>query len=179
MGNNVEFQRTAQRLGALLAEKEIGLVYGGAKVGLMGVVADAVMENSGVVTGVIPEFLAEHEIAHDNITKLYKVHNMHERKTLMAELSEGFIALPGGYGTLEELLEIITWAQLGLHAYPVAIINTAGYYTHLIAQLDYMVEQGLLKAKYRNLLLVGNTAEEALELIEDKFKENQRGLIKC
>jgi len=178
LGTNPQFKKAAVELGKLMAERNIELIYGGAKIGLMGALADAVMQNSGVVTGVIPHFLAGHEIAHDGITALHKVQSMHERKTRMAELSEGFVALPGGYGTLEEIFEIITWAQLKLHAYPVAIINTDDYYKHLLAQLDHMVENGLLKAIYRDMLIVADTPEKALNLLESKFIENQRGKLK-
>ncbi len=140
------------RLGKLLAERGIGLVYGGASVGIMGVVADAVLANGGEVVGVIPEHLMRVEIAHANLTELHVVPGMHERKAKMAELSDGFLALPGGAGTLEELFEVWTWAQLGLHGKPIGLIDVNGYYRPLWTFVDHMVEQGFLRQEHRDLI---------------------------
>ena len=132
-------------LGSLLAQRNIGLVYGGASVGLMGAVADAVLRANGDVTGVIPQSLVDKEIAHPSLTNMHIVETMHERKALMADLSDGFVALPGGIGTLEELFEMWTWAQLDLHDKPCVLLNIAGYYDQLIGFLDKMTDSGYLK----------------------------------
>ena len=138
------------------------LVYGGAKVGLMGAVADGALRQGGKVIGVLPDFLQNKEIAHENLTELIVVNTMHERKTKMSALSEGVIALPGGFGTLEELFEILTWAQLGLHQKPIAILNIDGFYNDLLSCLQTMVDKGFLKAVNRNMLLVGNSIDDVL-----------------
>ena len=127
MGENSEYREAATELGELLGERRIGLVYGGASMGLMGAIADAVLENGGQVTGVIPENLQEKEFTHPGLSKLCIVASMHERKAMMERLSQGFIALPGGIGTLEEIFEILTWAQLGLHQKPCGLLNVKGY----------------------------------------------------
>jgi uncharacterized protein (TIGR00730 family) len=146
----------------LLAEHDIGLVYGGASVGLMGAVADAVLEANGDVTGVIPQSLVDKEIAHPGLTQMHIVDTMHERKALMAKMSDGFVALPGGIGTLEELFEMWTWAQLGLHDKPCVLLNVAGYYDELIGFLDKMTDSGYLKQKSRSQLQVALSPEEAV-----------------
>ncbi len=143
----------AAQLGRSLAEAGIGLVYGGATVGLMGTVADAARAAGGEVIGVIPRSLAEKEIAHSGLSALHVVGSMHERKALMAELSDGFIALPGGIGTFEELFEIWTWAQLGYHAKPVALFNVDGFYDRLLAFLDQVTDEGFLKPVHRGMLI--------------------------
>ena len=163
-GNNPAFRAEATALGAAIAAAGLGLVYGGACVGLMGAVADAALAGGAEVIGVLPGVLAGKEIAHGGLTTLELVSTMHERKARMAELADAFLILPGGYGTLEELLEAVTWAQLRLHAKPCILINTAGYWDGLLAFLDTTVEAGFLKAKNRKLLRVAGNAAEALRL---------------
>ena len=160
-----EYARMATSLGRELARRGIGVVYGGASIGLMGCVADAALEEGGEVIGVIPEALMVDEVVHPGLTELKVVTSMHERKALMARLSDGFIALPGGYGTLEELAEMITWLQLRIHAKPCGILNVRDYYGHLIGFLDHAVEQGFLKQKHRDKLLVADTVDGMLEAL--------------
>lgn len=162
MGDQENFKISATGLGKLLAQKNIGLVYGGARVGLMGAVALGCLEAGGWVTGVLPRFLGSKEIAHDGLSELIWVDSMHERKTRMFELCDGFIALPGGFGTLEELFEILTWAQLGLHQKPVGLLNIDGYYDQLIGLVQLMVTRGFLKQINQDMLLVSNEAEDLL-----------------
>lgn len=161
-GDDPAFIKTARLLGQTLAENQITLVYGGANVGLMGAVADAVLEHGGKVIGVLPKFLQGKEIAHQGLTELILCETMHERKTKMFELSEGFIALPGGFGTLEEVVEILTWQQLGLHQYPVAFVNVNGYYDHLRSFFNEMERTQLLKTENRNMALFADVVSEAL-----------------
>jgi hypothetical protein len=158
-GSRPEYAAAATALGTILAGQEIGLVYGGAKVGLMGTIADAVLQAGGEVIGVIPEGLVLKEIAHSGLTELKVVHSMHERKALMASLSDGFIALPGGFGTFEEFCEILTWAQLGLHHKPCGLLNIAGYYDHLIAMFNHAVGEKLLKPEFRDFVLADTEPE--------------------
>lgn len=153
---------SAKQVGAHFAKEEITLVYGGGKVGLMGAVADAALEQGGQVVGVIPDFLQAKEVGHRGLTELFVVDNMHERKMKMNTLCEGVIALPGGFGTLEELFEMITWGQLGLHTKPVGILNVNGFYDHLVVFIDQMVVSGLLKAENRDMLLVSDNIEDLL-----------------
>ena len=160
-GDREVYPQAAAAFGSLLAEHGIGLVYGGASVGLMGVVADAVLRANGDVTGVIPQSLVDKEIAHPGLTQMHIVDTMHERKALMAKMSDGFVALPGGIGTLEELFEMWTWAQLGLHDKPCVLLNVAGYYDELIGFLDKMTDSGYLKQKSRSQLQVALSPEEA------------------
>lgn len=155
----------ARELGSALGRAGIGLVYGGASVGLMGQVADAVLAAGGEVIGVIPEALAQKEIAHHGLTQLHVVGSMHERKAMMAELSDAFIALPGGAGTLEELFEVWTWAQLGYHGKPCALLNVAGFYDGLLAFVDQVVAQGFLKPDYRQMLIEASDAQTVLDAI--------------
>ncbi|WP_044562524.1 TIGR00730 family Rossman fold protein [Azospirillum sp. B4] len=162
-GFEPHFLEAARGLGRALAEAGIGLVYGGASVGLMGAVADAVLAAGGDVIGVIPESLKKKEIAHAGLTDLRVVASMHERKALMAELSDGFIALPGGIGTFEELFEVWTWAQLGHHQKPCAIYNVAGFYDGLTAFLDGVVTAGFMKQNHRDMLVTADTAESLLD----------------
>ncbi len=157
------YREAATALGATLARRGIGLVYGGGRTGLMGAVADGCGSAGGEVTGIIPGFLEEKEIAHHGISDLRVVGSMHERKTLMAELSDGFIALPGGIGTFEELFEIWTWSQLGQHRKPCGLLNVAGFYDRLVAFLDGVVAEGFLKEDHRGTLLVGTEADELLD----------------
>ena len=161
-GDREVYPQAAAAFGSLLAEHGIGLVYGGASVGLMGVVADAVLRANGDVTGVIPQSLVDKEIAHPSLTNMHIVETMHERKALMADLSDGFVALPGGIGTLEELFEMWTWAQLGLHDKPCVLLNIAGYYDQLIGFLDKMTDSGYLKEVSRLQLQVAYSPEEAV-----------------
>lgn len=153
-GNDPAYAQAARALGRTLAENDFTLVYGGGHVGLMGVVADAALEASGEVIGVMPKALVEREILHDTLTKLHVVGSMHERKALMAELSDGFIALPGGTGTLEEFFEILTWAQLGEHQKPCGLLNTNGFYDPLLTIFDHMMEKGFVSDEHRKLVLV-------------------------
>jgi uncharacterized protein (TIGR00730 family) len=152
----------ATELGSLVASRGLGLIYGGGSVGLMGSVADAALAAGGQVTGVIPTGLFSREIGHQSLSKLHQVGSMHERKQLMYDLSDGFIALPGGLGTLEELAEVTTWSQLGLHAKPVVLLDVDGFWDHLIAQLDRMVDVGLLKPSNRTLIQRARDPEGAL-----------------
>lgn len=159
LGNEEKFYRDAFDLGKLLAQQKIGLVYGGAKIGLMGAVADGALSSGGEVIGVLPHFLGSKEIAHDDLDELIMVESMHERKTKMHELSDGFIALPGGFGTMEELFEILTWAQLGLHKKPIGILNINGFYNELIGLIHTMVRKKFLKEINRDMLLIDTTIE--------------------
>jgi uncharacterized protein (TIGR00730 family) len=163
-GNNPAFRAEASALGSCIAAAGLGLVYGGASVGLMGAVADAALAGGAEVIGVLPEVLSGSEIAHPRLTVLELVPTMHERKARMASLADAFLILPGGYGTLEELLEIVTWAQLRLHSKPCILINTAGYWDGLLAFLDSSVQAGFLKPQNRQLLRVAANAADALRL---------------
>ncbi|WP_244593190.1 TIGR00730 family Rossman fold protein [Rhodoblastus acidophilus] len=153
-GRSPIYAEAAERLGHALAEAGIGLVYGGASVGLMGIIADAVQSRGGEVIGVIPRALVEKEVAHKTLADLRVVETMHQRKALMAELSDGFIALPGGLGTLEELFEVWTWAQLGYHGKPCALLDVGGFYQSLTAFLDHVVAEAFLKPIHRDMLIV-------------------------
>jgi uncharacterized protein (TIGR00730 family) len=164
-GSRAIYAQSGRALGTLLASKGIGLVYGGGNVGLMGIVADAVMESGGQVIGVIPEALVQRELAHRAVTELIVVRSMHERKAKMAELSDAFIAMPGGYGTFEEFCEIITWAQLGLHRKPCAILNVEGYYDPLLALFDRAVAEGFVHPSNRQLVLQGTEPNGLLNLL--------------
>jgi uncharacterized protein (TIGR00730 family) len=152
-GNDPSFLDAAKELGRALAYEKITLVYGGANVGLMGSIADATLESGGRVIGVLPKFLQEKELAHKGLTDLVLCDSMHERKTKMYEISESFLALPGGFGTLEELSEVLTWQQLGLHRRPIGVLNVNGYYDHLESMFNVMLENQLLKAETRNMAI--------------------------
>jgi uncharacterized protein (TIGR00730 family) len=164
-GSNPLYAETARELGRELAARKLTLVYGGGRVGLMGQVAGAVLDTGGAVVGVIPHALALKEVAQEDCTELFVVGTMHERKKLMADRADAFVALPGGYGTCDELFEITTWAQLGIHRKPVAILNVNGFFTPLLAWLDHIVTEGLLKPKHRELLLVANSVPQLFELL--------------
>jgi uncharacterized protein (TIGR00730 family) len=164
-GARQEYVETAGALGRALARNSMGLVYGGGKVGLMGVVASAAMNAGGEVIGVIPRDLVNKEVAHNGITELRVVDSMHERKALMAELSDGFIALPGGMGTIEEFFEAVTWSQLGIHEKPCGILNVCGYYDKAIDFLDYAVCEEFVSPVSRSLVLVENDPEALLKKI--------------
>lgn len=157
------YVKQAYMLGQTLAARDIGVVYGGANVGLMGSLAQGVLNNNGKIIGVLPGFLKEKEIAHPNLTELILVESMHERKKKMNELADGIIALPGGFGTLEEFFEMLTWAQLGLHKKPVGILNIGEFYIKLVELMQHMVDTGFLKEINKNMLLVSNDIGELLE----------------
>jgi uncharacterized protein (TIGR00730 family) len=161
-GLDPAYVEAANRLGRLLAEEHITLVYGGACVGLMGAVADAVLAAGGKAIGVLPDFLRRKELAHPRLTELHIVTSMHERKARMAALAEAFIALPGGMGTLEEFCEIITWAQLGLHEKPCGLLNIQSYYNPLLQFVERMADEGFLKEKHKGLVLSADTPEGLL-----------------
>lgn len=161
-GNDLAITEAAQNLGKLMVEQQIELVYGAAKIGVMGDIAKAVLDNGGQVIGVIPEFLKRKELVHLGLSQLITTENMHQRKLEMSQLSDGFIALPGGFGTLEELFEIITWAQLGLHQKPVGLLNINGFYDPLLALLEGMVRKGFLKLQNFEILLVANQPQALL-----------------
>lgn len=160
------YKEGAIQLGKELAKRRITLVYGGSSLGIMGIVADTVLEAGGQVIGVIPKMLEEKEISHTNLTELIVVHSMHERKAKMVELADGFIALPGGMGTLEEFFEVLTWAQLGLHQKPCGILNINHYYDLLIAFLDHINDQQFLQDKFRSMVLLDSNPDQLIE----KFK---------
>jgi len=164
-GNRPSFLHAADAVGQLLAAQGIGVVYGGASVGLMGRVADAALAAGGEVIGVLPDKLFEREVAHAGLTELHVVSSMHERKALMSELSDGFIALPGGYGTIEEVVEAVTWTQLGIHAKPVGLLDVDGYFEHLIAFLDRGVSDGLLAPESRRLLVADPEPAALVDLL--------------
>ncbi|MEO5975808.1 MAG: TIGR00730 family Rossman fold protein [Chryseolinea sp.] len=166
LGSDVIFQKEAFRLGEYLAEYNIGLVYGGAQVGLMGSVANGVLSKGGEAIGVLPKFLGTKEVAHGNLSELILVDSMHERKTKMNELSDGVIALPGGFGTLEEFFEMLTWAQLGLHKKPIAILNMEGFYDPLLEFIQRMVDKGFLKVVNQKMLIVGDDIPKLIELMK-------------
>jgi len=165
-GARTDFAEAAKQLGRVLVERGYGLVYGGGNVGLMNVIADTVLDLNGHVTGVIPDSLVSKEVAHQGLTDLRVVQSMHERKALMAELSDGFIAMPGGIGTMEEFFEVLSWAQLGLHEKPCALLNVCRYYEPLIQFLDQAVADDFIKPKHRALLIVESEPAALLDRIE-------------
>jgi uncharacterized protein (TIGR00730 family) len=164
-GNLDAYRKAAMDLGTLLATRRIRLVYGGAAVCLMGTIADACLANNGHVTGVIPQSLVDKEIAHKGLTEIRIVESMHQRKALMADLSDAFIALPGGFGTFEEFLEVTTWTQLGLQRKACGLMNIAGYYDGLLSQVDRAVQDGFLKPDHRNMILTHHDPETVLDMI--------------
>lgn len=165
-GKKALYAEAAYELGAALAKRNIKLIYGGGNMGLMGRVADGAMDNAGFVTGIIPNFLAKLEVAHKTLSELHFVDTMHERKAKMVSMSDGVIALPGGYGTFDELFEILTWAQLRIFHGPVGLLNVNGFYDLLLLQLDKMVEEGFLRPDNRALLVVGEDSATLLEKME-------------
>jgi uncharacterized protein (TIGR00730 family) len=165
-GNQEMYVQQAQEMGRELARRGLTLVYGGGCVGLMGTIADAVLAEGGKVIGVIPGFLADKELAHKGCTELHVVDTMHQRKLLMADLAEGFVAMPGGFGTLEELFEVLTWGQLGLHGKPVGLLNTLGFYDSLLALLDHMSGEAFLRVENRNQVLQNASAAALLDAME-------------
>jgi len=167
IGTDEMYKTQATLLGESLAIRNIELVYGGAKVGLMGAVANGVLSKGGKVIGVLPNFLRSKEVAHEHLTELILVDTMHERKMKMNELCDGVIALPGGFGTMEELFEMLTWAQLGLHKKPIALLNTGGFYNALNKLIQTMVENGFLKQVNKEMLLVSDTIDDLLEQMKN------------
>ncbi|MDZ7718076.1 MAG: TIGR00730 family Rossman fold protein [Balneolaceae bacterium] len=165
-GNNKAIEEQAILLGELMCQKGHNLVYGGASRGIMGVLADSVMQNGGEVVGVIPKNLFKDEIAHQGISKLITVDGMHQRKSIMADRADAFLALPGGFGTLEELFEIITWNQIGLIDKPVVVYNFNGYFNSLIKMIDHAVDTGFINPENRNILQIAETLEDCLEFCE-------------
>jgi uncharacterized protein (TIGR00730 family) len=165
-GARSEYTAVARQIGRELAERGYGLVYGGGNVGLMTVVADTMLACRGHVTGVIPASLVGKEVAHHGLSDLRIVQSMHERKAVMAELSDGFIALPGGIGTMEEFFEVLSWAQLGIHDKPCGLLNVCGYYGHMVAFLDHAVDEGFLKPQHRALLIVEEEPVRLLDRLE-------------
>jgi uncharacterized protein (TIGR00730 family) len=161
-GADPAFCEAGRALGRLLAERGFGMVYGGASVGVMGAVADGVLERGGSVIGVLPHFFATKEVAHDGLDELIIVDSMHERKARMAELSDGFIALPGGWGTIEEIFEMLTWAQLGHHQKPCGLLNVNSYYDELFAFLEKAIEQQFVKEAYRPMMMMDASPERLL-----------------
>jgi uncharacterized protein (TIGR00730 family) len=164
-GGAAHYAEAARAFGTALARRGLGLVYGGGHIGLMGVLADAVLAGGGRVGGVIPRALADKELAHLGLTELIVVDTMHERKSVMADRSDAFVALPGGYGTGDELFEILTWGQLGLHQKPIGLLNVAGFFDPLLAWLDHMVGEDFLKPVHRRLVRVANDVEALLNLL--------------
>lgn len=162
-GARPTYVQAAEALGKELVKRELGLVYGGASVGLMGVLANSVLAERGEVIGIMPRFLTGKEIGHKGLTALYEVESMHERKAMMVDLADGFIALPGGFGTLDELFEILTWAQLGLHQKPVGLLNIAGYFDPLLNFVKHVSREGFIRDVHLGLLLEAEKADQLLE----------------
>lgn len=171
-GNDMNILSQAALLGRTLAEKEITLIYGAAKIGVMGKMAEAALNNNGKVIGVIPEFLKLKEVVHLGLTELITTENMHERKLQMNDLADAFMTLPGGFGTLEELFEIITWAQLGLHQKPIGLLNINGFFDSLLKQLETMVKKGFLKIDNYEMLLVDDSVDGLLKKLHS-YKPQQ------
>ncbi|MCQ0111632.1 hypothetical protein SAMN04487906_1626 [Zhouia amylolytica] len=165
-GCDSDFEKIAYSVGVKLANQKIKIVYGGSNVGLMGAVADGALNGAGEVTGVLPTFLQEKEIAHDGLTELILVDSMHERKIKIFEMSEGSLTLPGGFGTMDELFEMLTWAQLGMHHKPIGVLNIKGYYDPLIQLVDSMTKNGLLKQENRNMILFEDDLDRLLQRME-------------
>ena len=167
IGIHQSYRNVAESLACYLVENGIGIVYGGGNVGLMGVLADAALQKGGEVIGVIPQALVDKEVAHSGLKELRIVSSMHERKALMAELSDGFIALPGGFGTFEEFCEVLTWSQLGLHRKPCGILNVNGYYDHLLSLFDHAVSEQFLKPVHRQMVISDNCPESLVRRMFD------------
>ena len=165
-GGRPEYVEAAKKLGLLLAERNIGLVYGGAKVGTMGAIADTVLDSGADAIGVMPRLLVEKEVAHSGLTDLKIVDTMHERKHLMAELSDAFIALPGGLGTLDEFFEMATWAQLGMHDKPCGLLNVCGYFDHMIRFLDIAVSEEFVRKEHREMIFIQDNPESLIDAFE-------------
>ena len=170
VGGNPLYRDRARQLGAALARRNIGLVYGAGHIGLMGVLADAVLEAGGEAVGVIPRSLVDRELAHQGLTKLHVVSGMHERKALMAALSDAFLALPGAYGTADETFEMLTWNQLKIHAKPVGLLNIAGFFDSLLAWIDRCIADDLLKPRCREFLVVEEDVERMLDVLSKQCR---------
>jgi uncharacterized protein (TIGR00730 family) len=175
-GANPAYGEAAQKLGHLLAQRGLELVFGAGHIGLMGVLADAVIAAGGHTIGVIPRSMVERELAHTGLGRLHIVDTMHERKALMADLADAFIALPGGCGTADELLEILTWAQLGIHQKPVGLVNCAGFFDPLLAWLDRAAADGFLKPHHRRLLIEAETVQDLLERLYQFIPIDSQGI---
>ena len=165
-GISDNYATAARALGAAMVEQNLALVYGGGKVGLMGIIADEVLRLGGEVTGVIPTALVEREVGHAGLTRQFIVKDMHERKAMMASLSDGFIAMPGGMGTLEELFEMLTWSQLGIHAKPIGLLNVDGFYNGLIDFIGHAREQGFIRPQHAALMMSANEPDALLKLLK-------------
>lgn len=165
------YAEAARELARALVEHNIGLVYGGGKVGLMGVIADEVLRLGGEATGVIPRALLEREVGHTGLTRQFVVKDMHERKAMMSELAEGFIAMPGGMGTLEELFEMVTWCQLGIHAKPIGLLNTDGFWDGLVSFCRHQVQEGFVRPQHLDMIRVDADAGALVERLQDDAKE--------
>jgi|HubBroStandDraft_6_1064221.scaffolds.fasta_scaffold462215_2 uncharacterized protein (TIGR00730 family) len=170
VGAKREYLAQARDLGRMIAERNYGLVYGGATVGAMGAIADAALAAGGEVMGVIPDVIMDLEIGHRGLTELHVVRTMHERKALMASRADAFLALPGGYGTMDEFIEVVTWAQLRIHSKPCVLVNVGGYYDGLLQFFDATVAQGFIKPENRGLVQVARDVSEALELVEREWR---------
>ena len=166
VGKRKIYEETAKEMARALSARGINLVFGGGSVGLMGVISDEMLRHDREVIGIIPHGLSVREVAHLNLTELRVVRSMHERKSLMAEMADAFIALPGGFGTFEELFEIITWGQLGIHNKPIGILNVEGFYDQFLALTDHAVSEGFIRPYYRELIVVASTVDELLDRIE-------------
>ena len=165
VGSQATYADEARQLGELMVRRGIGLVFGGGHIGLMGVLADAVLAGRGEVVGVIPRSLVDKELAHPAVSQMHVVESMHQRKAKMADLSDAFAGLPGAFGTADELFEMLTWAQLGIHAKPIGLLNTAGFFDPLLAWIERTISDGFLKARYRELLKVADTPEQLIETL--------------
>ena len=184
-GTNSKYRAAAKHLGKLLAERKLTLVYGGGNVGLMGEIANSVLAHGGKAIGVIPQFLVEKELVHQNLSEVKVVASMHERKAMMAELADGFIALPGGFGTLEETVEVLTWIQLNLHSKPIGLLNVEKYFHFLYEFFKHMVNEEFLHPEYKDMILIKDNAAEMLDILMtytlpyvDKWGDFKMGLIK-
>lgn len=166
-GNHPLYCKVAAEVGKTLAQQNISIIYGGAKIGVMGALAQAALDNGGEVRGVIPRFLKTKEVAHEQLTQLIEVNTMHERKLKMHELSDGNLAMPGGWGTMEELFEMMTWAQLGLHPKPIGILNVNGFYNPFLLMMDKMLEEGFIKQTHKEMILVHDDFEILLEMMKN------------
>ncbi|MDN3451987.1 MULTISPECIES: TIGR00730 family Rossman fold protein [unclassified Psychrobacter] len=173
LGNSEVYEQAARELGSALAANGMGLVYGGASIGLMGAVADEVIKSGAQAVGVIPTFMLKHEIAHEQLTRLHLTDTMHTRKTVMAEYADAFITLPGGLGTLEEIMEIATWRQLYQHEKPMIILNINGFYDRMVEHLKYTTEQGFMKQEDLDRLVVCNTISEAIDMLQTVVTINE------
>ncbi|MFR9166152.1 MAG: TIGR00730 family Rossman fold protein [Dysgonomonas sp.] len=171
-GNDQIYMTAAYNLGKKLAENNINLIYGGAKVGLMGAVANGTLDNGGKVMGVLPNFLKEKELAHEGLSEIIIVETMHQRKSKMYELSDGIIVLPGGFGTMDEMFEFLTWGQLSLHKKPTGLLNIDGYYDNLLAFIDTSIDKGFVKEEYRNMIIVDDSIDTLIEGMKNYVPSN-------